>query len=93
MHSNPPDLAPTGKADVRPRRLAVSFRLSLVIKFNGASEYLDDLVARIDVPRLNDFSIIFFEQLDLDTPHLAQFIRRTPYSKAFGKAHINFLYW
>jgi hypothetical protein len=51
---------------------------------------LDDLVARIDVPRLNDFSIIFFETLDYDTPHLVRFIRRTPYSKAFGKAHITF---
>jgi hypothetical protein len=26
----------------------------------------------------------------LDTPHLVQFIRRTPYSKAFRKAHITF---
>lgn len=61
-------------------------------KFHGASAYLDDLVARIDVPRLDDFSIIFFDLLDLDTgaPHLVQFISRTPYSKAFGKAHITF---
>ena len=59
-------------------------------KFKGASMYLDHLVARIDVPRLNDFSIVFFDLLDHDTPHLARFIHRTPYSKAFGKAHINF---
>jgi hypothetical protein len=59
-------------------------------KFKGASEYLDDLVARIDVPRLDDFSIIFIEPLDLDSSHLVQFIRRTPFSKVFGKAHITF---
>jgi hypothetical protein len=62
-------------------------------KFTGPSEYLDGLVAHIDVPRLNDFSIVFFGQVDLfDTPHLVQFIRRTPYSKAFGKAHITFYF-
>jgi hypothetical protein len=61
-------------------------------KFRGASAYLDDFVARIDVPRLDDFFITSFDLLDLDTgaPHLVQFINRTPYSKAFGKAHITF---
>jgi hypothetical protein len=53
-------------------------------RFSGASEYLDDLVARIDLPRLNDFSIIFFKQVDLDVPHLIEFIRRTPL--AFSRA-------
>jgi hypothetical protein len=59
-------------------------------EFQGASIYLDHLVACIDVPRLNNFSITFFDLFDHDTPHLAQFIRRTPYSKAFGKAHVTF---
>jgi len=86
--------SPLPRPDRESRRLARPTRSVLPaltrFKFNGASEYLDDLVARIDVPRLNDFSTTFFEQLDLDTPHLAQFIRRTPYSKAFRKAHITF---
>ena len=46
--------------------------------FRGASEYLDDLVARIDAPILQGFFIGFFHQLTFDTPHLAQFISRTP---------------
>ena len=45
--------------------------------FKGASEYLDDLLARIDAPRLNDLSITFFPQINFDTPHLVQFISRT----------------
>ena len=48
------------------------------IYFTGASEYLDDLVGRIDAPRLEYLSITFFFQLNFDTPHLAQFISRTP---------------
>ena len=47
-------------------------------EFKGVSEYLDDLVARIDAPLLNNFHITFFHQLIFDTPQLAQFISRTP---------------
>jgi len=46
--------------------------------FRGSSEYLDDLVARIDAPLLHGFFIGFFHQLMFDTPQLAQFIGRTP---------------
>ena len=46
--------------------------------FSGVSEYLDDLVARIDAPLLTYMSITFFHQLTLHTPRLTQFIRRTP---------------
>ena len=46
--------------------------------FDGVSEYLDDLVARIDTPRLDNLDITFLHQINFDTPHLAQFIRRTP---------------
>jgi len=84
--------SPLPRPDRQTRRLPPPTRCVLLalarFKFKGASEYLDDLVAHIDLPRLNAFSIIFFEQRHLDTPHLVQFIRRTPYSKAFGKAHI-----
>jgi len=46
--------------------------------FTGVSEYLEDLVARIDAPLLSYMSITFFHQLILHTPQLAQFISRTP---------------
>jgi len=46
--------------------------------FKGVSEYLDDLVARIDAPQLDRLYIIPFHQINFDTPHLVQFISRTP---------------
>ena len=58
--------------------------------FNGVSEYLDDLVARIDTPRLDNLSITFFEQVVFDTPHLVQFIGRTLTLEALKEAHIFF---
>jgi hypothetical protein len=86
--------SPFPRPDTESRRLPPPTRSVLPaltrFKFKGGSGYLDELVAHVDVPRLNDFSIIFFEVFYFDTPRLVQFIRRTPYSKAFGKAHITF---
>jgi hypothetical protein len=46
--------------------------------FIGVSEYLEDLVARIDAPLLYDFHTVFFQQLIFDTPQLTRFISRAP---------------
>ena len=46
--------------------------------FRGVSEYLEELVTRIDAPLLGKFHIAFFHQLIFDTPQLAQFLARTP---------------
>jgi hypothetical protein len=46
--------------------------------FKGVTEYLEDLVTRIDAPQLDDIGITFFNQIDFDTPRLARFINRTP---------------
>jgi hypothetical protein len=59
-------------------------------RFKGDSEYLDDLVAHIDTPRLNDLYIIFFSQIVFDTPRFIQFISRTAGLKALEKAHVIF---
>jgi hypothetical protein len=48
------------------------------LRFKGVIEYLEDLVTDIDTPQLHDFRIAFFNQIDFDTPQLAQFINRTP---------------
>ena len=45
---------------------------------HGVSEYVEDFVARIDAPLLNDLKITFFHRLVFDTPQLALFISRTP---------------
>jgi hypothetical protein len=52
-----------------------------------ASEYLEDLVARINAPRLNDFRIGLSGH-DFDTPQVVQFIGRTPTSKAHDEARV-----
>ena len=47
-----------------------------VLQFTGVSEYLEDLVARIDTPLLSCLEMTLFHQLIFDTPQLAQFISR-----------------
>jgi hypothetical protein len=60
------------------------------LRFKGVSEYLEDLVARIDAPLLVALEIIFFHQLTNDTSQLAQFISRTPKFKTHDKAQVVF---
>jgi hypothetical protein len=60
------------------------------IRFKGASEYLEEILARIDAPRLNELNIIFFNQIIFDTPQLSQFISRRPTLRAPENGHIAF---
>ena len=57
-------------------------------KFKGVSEYLEDLVARIDTPLLISTQITFFHQLIFSIPQLAQFMRRTTRLKALSEARV-----
>ena len=59
-------------------------------QFKGVSEYLDDLVARIDAPLLNYWNITFFYQSIFNTPQLTEFISRTPKFKAYNGVHVEF---
>ena len=61
-------------------------------RFRGASEYLEDLVARIDAPFLDSICITFFHQLIFDIPQLAQFMGRTTRFQALNEAHVEFTY-
>ena len=47
------------------------------LRFNGVSEYLEDLVTGIDTPQLGRMDITLFNQIDFDIPQLGQFIKRT----------------
>ena len=58
--------------------------------FRGVSDYLEDLMTRIDTPKLNDLRINCFNQIDFDTPQLAQFINRTPTLRAPNEAQVVF---
>jgi len=62
------------------------------LRFKGVSEYLEDLVARIDAPQLRSMGTTFFYQLLFDIPQLTQFVSRTPKFKAHDEAHLTFAY-
>ena len=56
------------------------------LKYRGSSKYLDSLVARIDVPHLEDFDITFFSQPTIDASQLGRFIERTEMVTSLGQA-------
>ena len=60
------------------------------IWFKGVCEYLDDLVARIDAPQLNELYIMFFNDVVFDAPQFIQFISRTLTLKPPEDAHVVF---
>jgi hypothetical protein len=58
--------------------------------FHGASEYFEDLVARIDTPAMITVETWFFNQLEFDIPHFLQFISRTQIPGLFEEAKLSF---
>ena len=62
------------------------------LRFKGVSEYLEDLVARIDAPQLHSLGATFFYQLLFDIPQLTQFVCRTPKLKAHDEAYLTISY-
>ena len=59
-------------------------------EFKGVSEYVEVVVAHIDAPRLCYLETTLFNDIIFDTPHLTQFISRTPTMKALEKTHVTF---
>ncbi len=57
--------------------------------FNGAIEYLEDLVTFIDVTRLYALFITLFHQIDFDGPRHTRFISRTRTLKKH-EVHVRF---
>ena len=78
----------------RSRGLPPSTRCDLPaltsLRFKGSCEYLEDLIAPIDSPLLDDLGAIVFHQPGFTTPQLTQFVDRTPKLKALREAHIFF---
>ncbi|KAH9974859.1 hypothetical protein BJV74DRAFT_183290 [Russula compacta] len=58
--------------------------------FKGVSEYLEDLVARIDTPKLASLVIHLFVDLMLNIPQLHRFIERTERIRLLDSAKITF---
>jgi hypothetical protein len=61
-------------------------------RFQGVSEYLEDLVTRIDAPFLVSIWITFFNQLIFNISQLTQFMRRTPKFGAINEASVYFTF-
>ena len=60
------------------------------LRFRGVCEYLEDLVALIDAPLVDNLTINLFHQLILETPQITQFISRTLKFKAHDEVNIGF---
>lgn len=46
-------------------------------QFTGDNEYLEDLIARIDAPNVEQFNVTLFDRLTFELPQLAEFVGRT----------------
>jgi len=73
--------SPRSRADRERRHPSLLKRLVLpsltYLYFKGDSEYLEDIVGRIDAPAFDSVTITFFNQLVFDTPLLRDFFSRT----------------
>src|SRR6266576_497447 len=54
-------------------------------------EYLEEILAWIDAPRLDSLNIIFFNQIIFDLPQLFQFINRRPTLRVPEGGYIEFI--
>ena len=88
--------SPLSRPDRKTRRPPPPIRTLLpvltLLSFEGVSEYLEDLVAPIDAPQLDQLRINVFHQRTFHSPQLTQFISRTPKFKAQDEAHVTFSY-
>ena len=60
------------------------------LEFEGVSEYLEGVIARIDSPHLNKLRIVLFEELIFDIPQLHSFIGRTGRLRPLNPAQLYF---
>ena len=77
----------------RPPPTRVILPTLFEFEFKGVSEYLEDLVARIDTPKLVRLGIRFFMDLMFNIPQLHKFIVRTETIRSLNSAEIVFYPW
>jgi hypothetical protein len=89
-------VSPLSRLDPGNRRTPPTTRTVLPaltrFQFQGISEFLEDVVARIDVPLLDSIWITFFNQLRSDIPQLAQFMRRMTRFPTLNETHVDFYF-
>jgi hypothetical protein len=86
--------SPQSRPDWESRRPPPSKRSVIsaldYFSFKGIIKYLENLVTFIDAPQLNALFITSFDQIDFDTPRLAQFINSTQTLRALDEAHVHY---
>src|SRR6266850_1889759 len=86
--------SPRSRADRENRHPPPLARVALPaltwLYFKGDSEYVEDIMSRIDAPLLDNMNITFFNQLLFDTPQLRHFISRMRIFRAPDCARIFF---
>ena len=60
----------------------------ICLKYRGTSKFLDNFVARIDAPHLEDIHITFFNQPTMDAWHLGRFMERIEMQMLLSQAVI-----
>jgi len=85
-------LSPRSQADrasrLPPPLIRVALPALTSLTFKGDSEYLEDIVSRLEAPLLRYTEITFFNQLIFDTPLLRHFISRTEIFREAYRARI-----
>jgi hypothetical protein len=76
-----------------PPRSGTLLRVLDVLRFKGSSIYMEDLVARINVPLLRKLEIMFFHRPIFETPQLTQLISRTWQPKTHQGVSLVFSDW
>ena len=81
---------PRRRTHYLPRSTRTLLPILSRVWFEGATDYLENLVAWIDAPLLDTLDVNFFSQVMFETPQLAQFIDRAPKFKAYDNALVFF---
>jgi hypothetical protein len=86
----PPQSRPDQTTPDPPPLKRVVLPALAVLFFKGVSEYFEDLVSRMDAPRLTYAFVKFFNQLIFDMWHLPTFITRTEKLNLLNRAELFF---
>ena len=85
-----PGMALDGQSPLPPPPTRSVLPSLIKIDFKGASKYLEEILARIDAPRLKRLRLTVFDEFVFDTPQLFQFISRRPTLRAPEKCQVTF---
>jgi hypothetical protein len=83
-----PRSRPSRTSRLRPPLTRTILPALTYLRFKGVTEYLEDLVARIDVPLLDIIRIKFFNQLVFDILQLPKLVFRTKKFTEFNQADV-----